>query len=203
MNLLALDFSTVQRGVCVSAGSGKEAVVTTTDRAAGPLGLIQSALIEAGLQLEEIDALAVGLGPGSYTGIRSSIAIAQGFQLGRIVKLSGISSADVIAHSAAIEGEFAVVIDAQRGEFYCATYRRTNDVVDQTSELRILSPDEIDRLKCPIIGPEQHGITLFPDPGRLAQMAREQAAFVEGHRLEPIYLRPPEFKKAPPPRQID
>ncbi|MGB0579945.1 MAG: tRNA (adenosine(37)-N6)-threonylcarbamoyltransferase complex dimerization subunit type 1 TsaB, partial [Limisphaerales bacterium] len=97
MNLLALDFSTAQRVVCVSTDAGKEAVCTTTDRTAGPLGLITAALEKAGITREEIDTIAVGLGPGSYTGIRSSIALAQGFQLGTNVQLAGISSADIIA----------------------------------------------------------------------------------------------------------
>ena len=69
--------------------------------------------------------IAVGLGPGSYTGIRAAIAMAQGWQLARGVKLLGVSSAEALAAQAQAENIFGrvnLVIDAQRGEFYLATW---------------------------------------------------------------------------------
>ena len=69
--------------------------------------------------------IAVGLGPGSYTGIRVAISMAQGWQLARGVKLLGVSSAECLAAQAQAEkifGRVNVVIDAQRNEFYLATY---------------------------------------------------------------------------------
>ena len=207
MNLLALEFSTRQRAVCVSSKSGQQATAATNDLADGPMALIDSVLQEAGLTPSDIETIAIGLGPGSYTGIRSAIAIAQGFQLGRSVRLCGISSADVIAHSSKMQGEFAVVIDAQRGEFYRAMYRRTNDTIELISALEIVSPDNLPDQDCTIIGPEVErlagrGNNVLPAFTELARLARNNPAFSEGHELEPIYLRTPEFKKAPPPRQI-
>lgn len=209
MNLLALEFSTEQRAVCVSTDSENCALTTSSDRSVGPVSMIDSALQKAHVKRDEIAVIAIGLGPGSYTGIRSSIAVAQGFQLAREVKLCGISSVDLIAHSAPTNGNLAVVIDAQRGEFYCATYRRTTDRVERTSDLRILPPDELPRIGAThqIIGPEVNrllslGIDVSPNPVQLARLARSNSSFADGGKLEPIYLRPPEFKKAPPPRHI-
>ena len=82
-------------------------------------------LREAGLEREQIEVIAVGLGPGSYTGIRVAISIAQGWQLARGVKLLGVSSAECLAAQAQAEkifGRVNVVIDAQRNEFYLAAY---------------------------------------------------------------------------------
>ena len=65
--------------------------------------MIESALRQAGLEREEIECIAVGLGPGSYTGIRAAIALAQGWQLARGVKLLGVSSAECLATQAQAE----------------------------------------------------------------------------------------------------
>ena len=59
--------------------------------------------------------IAVGLGPGSYTGIRAAIAVAQGWQLARGIKLLGINSVECLAAQAQagkIFGRVNVVIDA-------------------------------------------------------------------------------------------
>ena len=52
------------------------------------------------MQIEEIDCLAIGIGPGSYTGIRAAISIAQAWQLARSVNLLSISSVDCLAAAA-------------------------------------------------------------------------------------------------------
>ena len=52
--------------------------------------MIESALAEAKIEREQIEVIAVGLGPGSYTGIRAAISVAQGWQLARGVKLLGV-----------------------------------------------------------------------------------------------------------------
>ena len=99
--------------------------VETGGHGANAFGMIEQVLAEAKIEREQIDALAVGLGPGSYTGIRAAISIAQGWQLARGVKLLGVSSADCLAAQARAEnilGRVNVVIDAQRNEFYLATY---------------------------------------------------------------------------------
>ena len=85
--------------------------------------MIEEVLAKTKIGREEIEVIAVGLGPGSYTGIRAAIAVAQGWQLAREIKLLGISSAECLAAQAQAEkifGRVNVVIDAQRGEFYLA-----------------------------------------------------------------------------------
>ena len=60
----------------------------------GRPALIDDALREAGVEREQIDCLAIGLGPGSYTGVRAAIAVAQGWQLARGIRLLGVSTAE-------------------------------------------------------------------------------------------------------------
>jgi tRNA threonylcarbamoyl adenosine modification protein YeaZ len=62
--------------------------------------LVEEALRQARCEREEIETIAVGLGPGSYTGIRGAIALAQGWQLGRGVNVIGLSSVECLAAGA-------------------------------------------------------------------------------------------------------
>ena len=94
MTILALEFSSGQRSVAVvrrHAGDASFAVSEAVETGAGgttrAFAMIQSALREAQLEREQIEVLAVGLGPGSYTGIRVALSIAQGWQLAGGVKL--------------------------------------------------------------------------------------------------------------------
>src|SRR5437899_280480 len=117
MRVLALEFSSPLASVAVvqtpgqpceaSHGVGREVIATEVTRPGGrgadALGIIEDALRQAQLEREEVTCLAVGLGPGSYSGIRSAIAIAQGWQLARGVKLLGLSSADALAAEAGIQ----------------------------------------------------------------------------------------------------
>src|SRR5438477_10421744 len=138
MKILALEFSSPQRSVAVVESVADASspplprviseVIETGSLGANAIGMIDAALRQAQIEREQIECLAVGLGPGSYHGIRLAIAVAQGWQLAaghERLKLLGISSANCIASQARDEGGLGrviVLIDAQRGEFYQATY---------------------------------------------------------------------------------
>ena len=140
---------------------------------------------------------------GSYTGIRAAIALAQGWQLARAVKLLGVSSVEVLAARAQAEkifGRVNVVIDAQRGEFYLSAWEISAAVRKEISPLKIASAVEIEALKLAgeiCVGPEA-GKVLFPSAAMLAQLASVRTDFVAGEKLEPIYLRETTFVKAAP-----
>ena len=98
MKILALEFSSEQRSVAVVEngtvlGEARERAGKHTQAFA----LIEAALKEARIEREQVDCIAVGLGPGSYMGTRIAIAIAQGWQLARSIKVAGISSAAALA----------------------------------------------------------------------------------------------------------
>ena len=216
MKILALEFSTPRRSVAVwSDGSVRGRAEITEGRPTPALALIDHALREARLEREQIDRVAVGLGPGSYTGIRIAIALAQGWQLARNVSLLGISSADCIvaqARAAGWQGQLNLLIDAHAHQFYRATYEIAATGWRQTEPFRLLTPAEWPKhaqmeqiwVESPTSGwrsAREHA--LGPDAAVLAELAAGRSDFVPGEALEPIYLRETTFLKAPPPRPMD
>ena len=147
--------------------------IETGQRSTNALGLVEEALRQAQLDRAQIECLAIGLGPGSYNGIRLAIALAQGWQLARPVKLLGISSVECLAAQAQAEGIFGrveVVIDAQRNEFYLAGY----DLSPNAARNRAAAPGHPGRGPGPpaggrLIGPEVSSSSRQPHsvpPGR-------------------------------------
>jgi tRNA threonylcarbamoyl adenosine modification protein YeaZ len=213
MKILAIDFSSPQRSVAVLHGSVESEVLETNARQTDALGMIAEALRGAQLDREQIDCVAVGLGPGSYTGIRAAIALAQGWQLARAVKLAGISGAEVIAAEAQatdIRGTVRVVIDAQRGEFYLASFEITDANITEIAPLKIVSLETLRTLEqqeASWVGPEvtrwiAKGRIVFPRALTMARLAFRRPDFVSTDKLEPFYLRETTFVKAPPARII-
>ena len=212
MTILALEFSSPQRSVAVLRTDGPAMaveVVETGGRGVNAFKMIEQALAGAKLEREQIDALAIGLGPGSYTGIRAAISLAQGWQLARGVQLLGVSSAECVAARARAEkilDRVNVVIDAQRNEFYLATYEITPDGLHETAPLAIVSLAEVRSRAAMdgiLIGPEvakwfPASRTIFPRAAALAELAARRNDFVAGEKLEPIYLRETNFVKAQP-----
>ena len=217
MKTLALEFSSSLRSVAVAEVDTAAHVLSESavhgERSAPALGLIEAVLRESGLKPENIDAMVVGLGPGSYTGIRIAIALTQGWQLARGVKLLGVGSAEVLAQRAGREGlrgRISLAIDAQRGEFYLATHELTDKGPRQIEPLRLVPRAEIEQrlaARETILSPDAAKLgpgarPLFPHASDLAQLTAGRTDFVSGEQLEPIYLRETTFVKAPPPRIV-
>ena len=218
MNILALEFSSEQRSVAVlkpgGAGVSSAPVVSsnrTSPRTLNAFHLIETTLDKARLEIEAIDCLAVGIGPGSYTGIRAAISIAQGWQLARGVKLVAISAVESLAmqaHAEGILGRVNIIIDAQRNEFYLASYDMEPAQPRLMEPLHLATFGEVSLLAKPgvlLTGPEvdrwfPEARVLFPDAGALAKLAVGRTDFLRGEALEPIYLRETSFVKAVPPR---
>jgi tRNA threonylcarbamoyladenosine biosynthesis protein TsaB len=210
MIILALEFSSSQRSVAV-ARDGRVLAGTSEvgERGTNAFGMIEKVLAAAKISREEIECLAVGLGPGSYTGIRVALSIAQGWQLARGVKLLGVGSVECLAaqvQARKIFGRVNVVIDAQRGEFYLAAYDVSADGVKEIAPLKIVRMAEVEscvRAGEILIGPEatrwfSSGENLFPQAAMLSALAARSTDFVAGEKLAPVYLRETNFVKTPP-----
>jgi tRNA threonylcarbamoyl adenosine modification protein YeaZ len=201
MRILALDFSTLRRSAAIVDENGNviSSATQQPQRAGSPFPLISETL--GAITPDQIDAIAVGLGPGSYTGIRSSLAIAQGWNLARNIPAAGISSIEAIAFAAAakgLRGEVEVVIDAQRNELYSAIYNLTSETFSLIRPLKILTQPETKML----IGPEanrwsEEGIIIEPGAIAIGILAARAKRFGPPEALEAIYLREPSFVKAP------
>jgi tRNA threonylcarbamoyladenosine biosynthesis protein TsaB len=210
MMILALEFSSSQRSVAIARDGRVLAEASEVGgRETHAFGMIENVLAMAKIGRAEIECLTVGLGPGSYTGIRVALAIAQGWQLACGVKLLGIGSAECLAAQAQVEkisGRVSVVIDAQRGEFYMAVYYVSAGGWKELEPLKIVAAAEVaSRAGEILIGPEAArwfaaGKNLFPQAAMLATLAARRTDFTAGEKLEPVYLRETNFVKAPPGR---
>ena len=94
--------------------------------------MIQSLLDEAGLARRDLDGIAVGRGPGAFTGVRLAISVAQGLALGLDVPVVPVSSLAALALDASAEAEcgnaaILATIDARMGEIYTGAFRCTPD----------------------------------------------------------------------------
>lgn len=93
------------------------------------------------------DAVVVGTGPGSYTGLRVGIATALGLARASGALLRGVPSFEALAFQELEPGEEgAIAIDARAGRFYHARYRRAADDVETIEAPRAVSPAELRRL---------------------------------------------------------
>ena len=89
------------------------------------VGSVREALTKAGCGMSDVDAVLVGRGPGSFTGVRIGVATAKGIACGAGLPLFGASALDAMAWSAwknGIRGKLAVAGDAMRGEVYPGIY---------------------------------------------------------------------------------
>jgi tRNA threonylcarbamoyladenosine biosynthesis protein TsaB len=94
------------------------------------LPMVQQVLAESGVTLGQLDALAFGRGPGSFTGVRIGIGIAQGLALGADLPLLGVSTLQTMAQGAwRLTGADRVLsaIDARMGEVYWGQFERQQD----------------------------------------------------------------------------
>jgi tRNA threonylcarbamoyladenosine biosynthesis protein TsaB len=107
------------------------------------LGLVDEALAEVELEFGDLDRLGVGVGPGSFTGLRIGIATARALAQSSGIPLAGVSTLDALAAGAAYEAgprrAVLAVIDAGRGEGFAAAFRDGRPL----AELAALAPEAL------------------------------------------------------------
>lgn len=125
MKLLAIDTSTERMSLALQVQDQR----WSHDGAAGQqssaslIPAILALLAQAGLALQQLDAIAFGQGPGAFTGLRSACAVAQGLALGANLPLLPIDSLLCVAEAACPRGQRVLsVMDARMGQVYAAAY---------------------------------------------------------------------------------
>jgi tRNA threonylcarbamoyladenosine biosynthesis protein TsaB len=204
MKILAIEFSSERRSVAVvDDGRVLGEAVEMGGRAA--ITLVEEALIKAKVEREQIECIAVGIGPGSYTGIRGAISLAQGWQLARDIKLLSISSVECMAAQAQRDktfGNIAVIVDAQRNEFYVGKFAVDGNGFREIEPLEIVPRADAQELSFTFIGPDADQLgaktKTYPAAAMLGQLASRRMDFIPGEKLEPIYLREITFAKVAP-----
>ncbi|MDQ6646666.1 MAG: tRNA (adenosine(37)-N6)-threonylcarbamoyltransferase complex dimerization subunit type 1 TsaB [Pseudomonadota bacterium] len=129
MNLLAIETATEACSVALVHGNELIARSEIAPRRHTELVLpmADQLLAEAGISRLALDAIAVGRGPGAFTGVRLGVSLAQGMALALDIPVVTVSSLAALALEAPEEdGDTAIlaVIDARMGEIYAASYRR-------------------------------------------------------------------------------
>src|SRR5215471_16670101 len=128
MNLLAIDTSTDSCSVAASRGDAffSRSEPALQRQAERVLGMVEELLADARLGLGEIEGIAYGEGPGSFTGLRIAAGVTQGLAFARGVGVVGVGSLLTLAEEADSEKVIAC-IDAHMGEVYHAAYTRDGE----------------------------------------------------------------------------
>ncbi|WP_312946672.1 tRNA (adenosine(37)-N6)-threonylcarbamoyltransferase complex dimerization subunit type 1 TsaB [Superficieibacter sp.] len=149
MRILAIDTATEACSVALlnDGKTGAHFELCPREHTQRILPLVQQQLSEGGVRLADLDALAFGRGPGSFTGVRIGIGIAQGLALGASLPMIGVSTLMTMAQGAWRKtGATRVLaaIDARMGEVYWAEYQRDADGVWHGEETEaVLKPDAV------------------------------------------------------------
>ena len=102
--------------------------------------MAEDLLKQCGKTVQDVTAVAVAEGPGSFTGVRIGVAAAKGFAWGREIPCYGISTLEAMAESLGIyEGYVCPVMDARRSQVYNALFYVNNGVVERRQEDRAIS----------------------------------------------------------------
>ena len=194
--MLILAFDTATDVATSALVSDDEVLGERTSRAATVLEDVDALLRQAGAHTRELEAIAVGIGPGSFTGIRIGLATARGLALALGVPVAGVSTLDALAAGAP---GAVPVIDARRGEVF---------VLLETP--RVLAPDRLELTAgtvCVGSGAVRYRSLLeaagaeiptdqddrhIPRARFHAQLAR---GFGPAEAVEPMYLRVPDADK--------
>ncbi|MFE4171073.1 tRNA (adenosine(37)-N6)-threonylcarbamoyltransferase complex dimerization subunit type 1 TsaB [Streptomyces sp. NPDC056909] len=143
MLLLAVDTATPAVTVALHDGNSVLAAESQVDaRRHGELLLpaVDRVLAEAGLKLDAVTDVVVGVGPGPYTGLRVGLVTALTFGSALGVPVHGLCTLDGLAYASGLEEPFVVVTDARRKEVYWARYadartRLTDPAVDRPADI--------------------------------------------------------------------
>jgi tRNA threonylcarbamoyladenosine biosynthesis protein TsaB len=176
-------------------------------------------LQQTAFKLNDMNLIAAGIGPGSFTGIRIGVSTALGLAQILSLPFAGISGLDVLAHQVGwLEGSIGVLLDAHRNQYYFAEYRNSAGRFRQVHKPALIPVSDLEPLfrdrpilvvgnmnahQWEILGknsahwPQQIPADLFlaSGIGRLALVQKNRWRSGEYLASEPLYIRPPDAIK--------
>ncbi len=217
MNILALDTCTEMCSAAVLK-DGKlfeQAELTQRGHSEKILGMMDDVLAQADCSLQLIDLIAFGRGPGSFTGVRVGVAVAQGIAFARQLPVVPVSTLAAVAQRAIDEHQaeqIAVALDARMGEIYAAHFRAVEGYAQLCDQEQVCAPELFkpmqegiwfaagsgwreydDVLQAGFAGQVNHkDVELMPTAGAIARLAKlmaEQGFAIAADQAVPVYLR--------------
>ncbi|MBI2168114.1 MAG: tRNA (adenosine(37)-N6)-threonylcarbamoyltransferase complex dimerization subunit type 1 TsaB [Actinobacteria bacterium] len=147
MLILGIDTASAQVGVALG---GEEGVVAQVRLAQGRrhaeqlAPAVQYVLAEAAVRLSDLAALAVGIGPGLFTGLRVGITTAKVMAQALEIPVIPVASLDLVAYQVRFTDRLiATVADARRGEVYYSLYRSVPGGIQRSGEYRVGPPSDL------------------------------------------------------------
>lgn len=223
MMILGIETAVEQVSVALGDHRGIRAEATSANerRHAESLApMIRFVCEQAGIAIDEIDSLAVDIGPGLFTGMRVGIATAESMSWALDLPIVPVCSLDVLAHAVArADTLVAACLDARRGELYWSIYRVDDDgapprrltepVVSSPADLVGVLLERDQPVVCVGTGANRYAEELgnaplarllgasyaFPTARNLVEIAAQKAVreqWVSADQLEPMYLRAPD-----------
>ena len=215
MIVLAIETSTVIRSVAIVGETG---VRTMKSLPAGNeerdtlISDLETVLRESEVRPAELDAIAVSIGPGMFTGLRVGLAAAKGLAFAVRKPIVPVSSLEALAASLVAPGAVVwALLDARRGEVYGAAFRLTEGLPERLTEDRLGSVENVlagcggatcfigsgaDRYRDRIGGIIASGARLMETGpfagavGKIGLIRMKQAPPADPASLVPVYLRP-------------
>ncbi len=157
MRLLAIETATAAHSVALVEDGRLLAELSYEaqgNRGGMLLPTVDQVLKTAGVAARDLDAVAVSLGPGSFTGLRVGLATAQGLALGAGAMVVGVPTLEALAEGYALaDGTICALLDAYRGEVYMALFRRNGYALERVIPDAVLAPGAVASVLAAVEGP--------------------------------------------------
>ena len=216
MKILSFDTATMETTCAVVEDNKVLAASSINSRLSHSetlIAMIEEMLASLGLKMKDLDMIAVGVGPGSFTGLRISVVLAKIFAKTLDIPVVGVSTLAALARQVAESGVVAPVFDARRKRVYTAQFKKEGDVLTRLTKDDAVPVEElIDSLPegAIIIG---EGLSAYGERFKVSDknffcyplsLSQVRAAFIaeealvqyekdgasNPYELEPNYLRP-------------
>ncbi len=222
MKILALETATLAGSVALLDGDrvvGQTLLDITLTHSERLMAMVDRLLGDCGVEPRGLDALAVSVGPGSFTGLRVGVATAKGLGLGLGLPVAVVPTLDAMAAILPFaDAPVVPILDARKSEVYLSRYRWSGAGMTREWEYLALAPAEAARrLTPPVIvlgdgvpacrpylagagegvreAPATHAVPWAAAVGRLGALRLRAGEGIPAEALAPFYLRPSQVEQ--------
>jgi tRNA threonylcarbamoyladenosine biosynthesis protein TsaB len=219
MRILAVETATLAGSAALLEGGqviGESMLDVALTHSERLMAMVDGLLRDCGWEVARLEALAVSVGPGSFTGLRVGIATVKGLGMALGLPVAPVPTLDALACNLPFaDAPVCPLLDARKGEVYLSLYQWNDDRMERQWDYLALSPRAAaERLEPPVIvtgdgvtaclrflsrlgagcrvAPASHSVPSAAVVGLLGHRMLESRDAVAAESLEPLYLRPSE-----------